>query len=98
MAQSTKAKVERRTEELKSDLAARLKEVLVKQGLNKSELADRAGLKVSYVNRVLRKATNATLESIARLEIALNMPLIEKSTEFSLLSERAMSGSAKGEM
>jgi len=48
--------------------------------LNQSEIAERAGLKVSYVNRVLREIANMTLESIARLEVALDVALIARAT------------------
>ncbi len=88
MAQSTQNKVDNRLTELKSNLAVRLKEVLSQQNLNQSELAERTGRKVSYINRVLRGATNITLESIARMEVALGMALIEMPETFEWLNSK----------
>jgi transcriptional regulator with XRE-family HTH domain len=92
MAKSTQGKVDNRLSELKSNLATRLKDVLSQQNLNQSELAERTGRKVSYINRVLRGATNITFESIARMEIALGMALIEMPETFEWLNSRRMPG------
>ncbi len=91
MAIGTQNKVERRVSELKSDLAVRLKEILAQQNLNQSELAERTGQKVSYINRVLRGATNITFESIARIEVALGMALIERASGFDWLTGKTKS-------
>jgi transcriptional regulator with XRE-family HTH domain len=89
MSQSTKTKIDKRLEELKELLAVRLQDVLDQQDLSQSQLAKRAELKIPYVNRILKKKANATLESIARLETALNMALISDPLDFRPLSSKS---------
>ena len=87
MAKSTQGKLDSRFMELKRNLAERLKRVLAQQNVNQSELAERMGKKVSYINRVLR-GENVTLRSIARMEVALGMALIEMPETFEWLNSK----------
>ena len=45
--------------------------LMAKQGLSRADLARAMGVKPSYVSRILKAPPNMTLETIARLAIAL---------------------------
>ncbi|MBR5035013.1 MAG: helix-turn-helix transcriptional regulator [Bacteroidales bacterium] len=55
--------------------------------LTQAQLAERMGCTQQYVSNLLKGNTNMTIETIARLEIALNLDLI-KTALSSVLSAR----------
>ena len=52
------------------------------QAVTQSELARRMGCTQQYVSNLLKGSSNMTLETIARLEIALNIDLIKSALTY----------------
>ena len=57
------------------------------QGVTQKQLAERIGCSQQYVSNLLKGSTNMTLETIARLEKALNIDIVRSkltyATEYS---------------
>jgi transcriptional regulator with XRE-family HTH domain len=62
-------------EELKLALSEGVEDIMAQQGLTRSELARRLGTSPAYVTKLLRGTFNPTLETIARIAIALDARL-----------------------
>ena len=62
-----------------------------KAGFSQDELAERAGLHFTYIGQVERGEKNATLESIAKIARALQVPL-------DILFENIVTGSADNQI
>jgi transcriptional regulator with XRE-family HTH domain len=62
-------------EELKLALAEGIEESMERKGLTRSEFARRLGTSPAYVTKLLRGTFNPTLETIARIAIALDARL-----------------------
>lgn len=67
---------QRRFIEKQGEFSALLGRLLDELNITQQELADRAGLKRSYINRLLHGGGNVTLKTLTRLEIALGRDLI----------------------
>ena len=70
--------------DLHVDLTENFLEQLHALKLTQKQLAERAGLKPSYVNRVLNNPSNLTIETVVKLAEALEMDvkmLLKKKTE-----------------
>jgi transcriptional regulator with XRE-family HTH domain len=55
------------------DLAEQIDQYLKARGVTRAELAERAGVKPSYISRVLNNPENITLQTLFRLANALEM-------------------------
>ncbi len=61
---------------LRTQIAARIKVILTEKGLKQQELADSAGMSKSYLSRILHGTINPTIETIEQLEKALQTHII----------------------
>lgn len=52
------------------------------QGVTQKQLAERIGCTQQYVSNLLKGSTNMTLETIARLEKALNIDIVKSALTF----------------
>ncbi len=64
-----------------AEIAAAALSALRKSGMSKKELAERMGVKPQFLSRVLKGSENLTLETIAKLEMALDTQLIKTACE-----------------
>lgn len=64
-------------------LGARIRNYRTRQGLSQEKLAELSGCHPTYIGQIERGEKNATIESIEKIAIALNIPL---STLFDKLS------------
>ncbi|UCH63537.1 MAG: helix-turn-helix transcriptional regulator [Fidelibacterota bacterium] len=67
----------------KFHLAARISQIIKKKGLTQDEVAKRAGLRASFMSRLISPSHNPTLKTISRIEQALDEPLLEITSETS---------------
>ncbi len=88
MSVSKKTLEKNRLDFLKDLIATRLQEVLDERHINQKEFAKRADMHVPYVNRILHRKANVTLESIAKLEVALDAELICEPEGFNTILEK----------
>ena len=67
-------------------------DLLKKKNMTKQELADKMGVKAQYVSRIVKGTENLTLETISKLEIALDAQIIEvEDTSSVIVAEPAVS-------
>lgn len=67
-------------------------DLLKKKNMTKQELADKMGVKAQYVSRIVKGTENLTLETISKLEIALDAKIIEvEDTSSVIISKPAAS-------
>ena len=52
------------------------------QGVTQKQLAERIGCSQQYVSNLLKGSTNMTLETIARLEKALNIDIVRSKLTY----------------
>src|SRR5688572_13774992 len=57
-------------------IALRVLHILKEKGMTQSELAERMGVSRQHVTKIVKGQENITLETIDKLEQALNVPLI----------------------
>lgn len=57
-------------------IAIKLNRVLRKEGLSQKELSERIGVSPQQINKLLKGRENLTLETISKIEIALNIELV----------------------
>lgn len=75
-----------RTQQLAQTIADRVNQALKAKGLSKLEFADKMNVQPSVVSRILSGEQNCTLETIAKIEEALGIALME-TTQFVKLRE-----------
>ena len=61
--------------QLAKDLGQRIRNYRTNQGLSQEKLAELAGCHLTYIGQIERGEKNATLESINKIAVALNVPL-----------------------
>lgn len=61
--------------EISKIIGQRIRNYRVKQGLSQEKLAEMAGCHPTYIGQLERGEKNATLESIEKISIALDIPL-----------------------
>lgn len=67
-------------------------DLLKKKNMTKQELAGKMGVKAQYVSRIVKGTENLTLETISKLEIALDAKIIEvEDTSSVIISKPAAS-------
>jgi transcriptional regulator with XRE-family HTH domain len=71
--------IEKRLEKRREEIAVRVTECLKLRGLRQEEFANMTGIKVSFVNRVMKAKANLTLQTMSKLELALDLELIRVS-------------------
>lgn len=72
---------ERKAEfDLSFAIAARIDEVLKRKGMTQRELAQRLGKRESEVSKWLTGRHNFTISTIARISLAIGMPVISVAT------------------
>lgn len=66
-----------------SRIAITVLDELRKTGMTKQELAEKMEVKPQFVSRIVKGSVNLTLETIAKLEVALNLKIlkVEDTTE-----------------
>lgn len=62
-------------------IALAVRRALRLQGMSQQDLAAKMGLSPQYVGRILKGQENLTLETISKLEAAIDMPLIRVGRE-----------------
>jgi len=74
------------------EFAERLFCAMKRQGINQSELARKCGANRAWINRILNGKENLTLESIAKLSLAVNFDLFYntplRDIEFTMEAKR----------
>lgn len=67
-------------------IAIKVLSALKQQKLSQKDLADRMGVTAQQVNKIVKGRENLTLETISKLEAALNVPLIQLASGLSAQS------------
>ena len=62
-------------------IALAVRRALRLQGMSQQDLAAKMGLSPQYVGRILKGQENLTLETISKLEAAIDMPLVRVGRE-----------------
>lgn len=57
-------------------VAVNVLSILREKGMTKQELAERMGVSPQYVSRIVKGSENLTIETISKLEMALDCPLV----------------------
>ena len=78
------------------DLAISICTRMDELGISKTELADRAGMKLSSLSRIITGEQNMTLATIAKLEVALNIRF-DEGFRYRGQQKEMISGSMYGE-
>ena len=66
-----------KSDKLKKDVAARIASILKENGWSNNQLGREAGLPKSYISTVMAGEANLTLETIAKIEDALKVPIMK---------------------
>lgn len=62
---------------LRRDLASAIHAALKSQNLTQTELAKRAGVHMSHISSIMNEKTSPKLETIAKIEAGLGVPIAE---------------------
>ena len=61
---------------------------LRKQGITQRELAKKTGMKYQQINKLLKGATNITLKTLRKIELALGLKFIQMPEKYQFISEK----------
>ncbi len=67
-----------------ADIALRVLRILRSKSITQKDLADRLGVSAQYINKIVKGKENLTLETICKLEQALEIELVTVSTSKSI--------------
>ena len=67
-----------------ADIALRILRTLRSKSITQKDLADRLGVSAQYINKIVKGKENLTLDTICKLEQALDIELITVSTSKSI--------------
>ena len=78
---ATEIAIKKRLESHRKEIAERVKQCLKMRGLKPLEFAKMSDIKPSFISRVLSAEANLTLQTITKLELALDYEIIAISSD-----------------
>jgi transcriptional regulator with XRE-family HTH domain len=85
---ATEIAIKKRLESRRKEVAERVVQCLKTRGLKPLEFAKISGIKPSFISRVLSAEANLTLQTITKLELALDYELIQISNSTMRITEQ----------